>query len=502
MPASTPSLTLHQLLCAASCPPPASFDPHSITITGLDYDSRRIQHGYLFFAFPGDHVDGAQFAPEAVARGAVAVVAHSQPPPAFPVPWIVTPHPRRVMALMARAFYPHVAEQLLLTGATGTNGKTTTCTLHDSILRAAGFQTALIGTISHQIAGQSRRAINTTPESLDLYRMFDELLLAGGRHATIEVSSHALALGRCLGFRFQTAIFTNLSRDHLDFHHTMEAYFDAKSELFRGQHAPPPRFAVLNADDSWAHRIPIAPTTQTIWYGLGQTATLRAADVHASFSGLRFTVHWHGAQFPVHSPLTGLINVYNILAAFAAALCNQLPHDAILEGIRRCSAVAGRFEKVDQGQPFLVVVDYAHTDDALRNTIQTARSLASGRVITVFGCGGNRDRDKRPLMGQVAGSLSDYVVLTSDNPRDEDPLAIIHDALAGLSRTGAPFHLQPDRAAAIAHAIAAAHPGDVVLIAGKGHEDYQVLAGGRSIHFDDREVARACLRQAGYPRSL
>lgn len=492
-------MTLSELLAAARLTLPESFVERSITITGLDYDSRRIRSGYLFFAFRGAKADGREFAFDAASRGAAAIVSESPAPPDFPLPWIAVPHGRRALAGMARAFYSRVAAQLLLTGATGTNGKTTTCVLHDTILRAAGLRTALVGTIEYHVAGEIRKAVNTTPESVDLYRLYAELLDRGGRHATMEVSSHALALGRVHGFRFHAALFTNLTQDHLDYHGSMQAYFDAKCELFRGQDAPPPRFAILNSGDEWARRIPLSPETEPIWYGLDPKANLRAENIESGFHGLSFDVVWQGRRYAVQSPLAGLFNVYNILAAFGAGLANGIAPELIVEAIASRASVSGRFERVDEGQPFLVVVDYAHTDDALRNIISTARSLTSRRVITLFGCGGDRDRDKRPRMGEAAARGSDFVVLTSDNPRSEDPLAIIADAAEGVLRTATPHAIEPDRAAAIRIALEHAQPGDVVLIAGKGHEDYQVLK-DRTIHFDDREVARAILRESGYER--
>jgi UDP-N-acetylmuramoyl-L-alanyl-D-glutamate--2,6-diaminopimelate ligase len=467
-----------------------------ISIAGLEYDSRRVTAGDGFFAFPGARADGRQFARDAVARGASAVFSESPAPDGFAAPWIEVAHGRRALALMSRRLYPSVLE-LTLTGITGTNGKTTTCYLIDSILRAAGHITGQVGTIEYHVAGEIRKAVNTTPESLDLYRLFDELRGKGGSHATMEVSSHALALGRVWGLRFAVAVFTNLTQDHLDFHRTMEEYFDAKSELFRGQDAPAPEAAVLNHDDEWAHRIDLAQVRRPIWYGLGEGAALRAVNVEMGFDGLRFDVEWEGRRWPVRSGLAGLFNVYNILAAFGAGLAHQVAPETIAAAIEARRAVPGRFERVDAGQPFLVVVDYSHTGDALRNAIQAARGLTQGRVITLFGCGGDRDRSKRPLMGQAAGAASDFVVLTSDNPRSEDPLAIISDALVGLRRTGVEHVIEPDRGLAIHRAIAAARPGDVVLLAGKGHEDYQVL-NGRTIHFDDREVARQALGQAGF----
>ena len=465
-------------------------------ITSLEYDSRRVTSGSGFFAFPGANADGRLFASDALARGAAAVFSESSAVPGFTGLWVPVPHGRRALALMSRRMYPSVAE-LQLTGITGTNGKTTTCYLIDTILRAAGHITGQVGTIGYHVAGEARKAVNTTPESLDLYRLFDELRRQGGSHATMEVSSHALALGRVWGLRFAVAVFTNLTQDHLDFHGTMEAYFGAKSELFRGQDAPPPETAVLNHDDEWAHRIAIAPATRPIWYGFGEGAALRAVNAQMDFSGLRFDVEYEGRRWPVRSGLAGRFNVYNILAAFGAGLAHGVAPETIVSAIAERNAVPGRFERVDAGQPFLVVVDYSHTGDALRNAIQAARALAKGRVITLFGCGGDRDRSKRPLMGQAAGESSDYVVLTSDNPRSEDPLDIVNDALVGLLRTGVEHAVEPDRRRAIHHAVAAARPGDVVLLAGKGHEDYQVLK-ERTIHFDDREVAREALAEVGF----
>jgi UDP-N-acetylmuramoyl-L-alanyl-D-glutamate--2,6-diaminopimelate ligase len=488
-------VALADLLSAAGLP--ATDRVGHLPVSGLDYDSRRVGPGFLFFAFPGAQVDGRRFAADAVARGACAVVSELPAPEGFAAPWIVVPRGRLALALMARRFYPRVAS-VRLTGITGTNGKTTTCFLADAILRAAGKVTAMVGTIRYHVAGSERKAVNTTPESLDLYRLFDELAALGGTHASMEVSSHALALGRVEGLRFIVAVFTNLTQDHLDFHKTMEAYFKAKCELFGGQHAPPPDTAVLNADDEWARRVPVRAGGRTIWYGLSDRATLRATNIAMGFDGLRFDLTWEGRRHTVRSRLAGEINVYNILAAVGACIGHGMSLEAILPGVEALAAVPGRFERVDLGQPFLVAVDYAHTDDALRNAIRIARKLARGRVITLFGCGGDRDRAKRPKMGRAAGEGSDMVVLTSDNPRSEDPMAIISDALAGLRETGREHLVEPDREKAIAAAVGAAKSGDVVLLAGKGHEDYQVLAGGRTIHFDDREAAAKALRSLGF----
>ena len=467
------------------------------TVTGLEYDSRRIGSGNLFFAFEGHHADGRRFAADALARGAVAVVSQSARPADFSGNWIEVEHGRRALALAARNFYGKPDERVRVTGITGTNGKTTTAYLVDAVLRATNQTTALIGTIEYHLGPRILPAVNTTPESLDLVRILAELESIGGTYATMEVSSHALALGRVYGLNFHTALFTNLTRDHLDFHSSMEEYFVAKRQLFDGPGGPPPRFAVLNWDDEYARRICCASTTEVFWYGFGNEAAVRASKVSSTLEGLRFEVEYGSTRFPVESALMGRINVYNILAACAAGLTFGLGPETIAKGIAACSAVPGRFERVYEGQPFAVIVDYAHTDDALRNTIRIARELTPNRVITLFGCGGDRDRSKRPLMGQAAAEMSDFVIVTSDNPRSEDPLDILNDALVGLRRYDTPHLIEPDRATAIQRAIEKAQPGDVVILAGKGHENYQVLK-DRTIPFDDRDVARKLLRSFGY----
>jgi UDP-N-acetylmuramoyl-L-alanyl-D-glutamate--2,6-diaminopimelate ligase len=472
-------------------------------IRGLEYDSRRVGEGSLFFAFPGSRADGRQFANDALARGAVAVASESECPPDAPgcppgpARWIQVEHGRQALALAARNYYGKPDERLGLTGITGTNGKTTTAYLIDSILRASGHTTALVGTIEYHLAGRVLPAVNTTPESLDLVRLFAELERAGGTHATLEVSSHALALGRVYGLNFHTAVFTNLTRDHLDFHGAMENYFAAKQTLIEGAGGPPPRFAVLNRDDEYARKLKVNAKTEVLWYGLGHERDLRALHISSGFHGLRFDVQYGKLRLAVESPLIGRINVYNILAACGAGLSYGIAAEEIAKGIAGLRAVPGRFERVDQGQPFVVVVDYAHTDDALRNVIAVARGLNPKRVITLFGCGGDRDRSKRPLMGQAAAEASDFVVLTSDNPRSEDPLAIMNDALVGIRRVDVPHVVEPDRAAAIARALKEAREGDLVILAGKGHETSQVLK-DKTIPFDDRVVAREVLRGYGY----
>jgi UDP-N-acetylmuramoyl-L-alanyl-D-glutamate--2,6-diaminopimelate ligase len=466
-------------------------------VAGLEYDSRKVGKGFLFWAFPGARVDGRLFAAKAMERGALAVVSELDPPTGFSNPWLHVRHGRDALATAAKNFYRAPDEHLGLTGVTGTNGKTTTSFLIDSVLRADGRTTALIGTIEYHLAGRVLKAPNTTPESLDLFRIFDQLLQQGGRNATMEVSSHALALGRVHGLAFHTAVFTNLTRDHLDFHGTMESYFAAKRLLFLPEQGPAPPFAVLNYDDAWARQIEPPARTEVFWYGFGEGAAFRARNVRYSFEGLSFDLDAGGKTHTFRSPLVGNINVYNALAAVCTGLSYGIDIGKIATGIEQCRSVPGRFERVDKGQPFLVVVDYAHTDDALRNLIAVARGLKPKRVITLFGCGGDRDRNKRPLMGMAAAENSDYVVLTSDNPRSEDPVAVINDALVGLRRFDTPHAIEVDRETGIRKAISEAKSGDIVLIAGKGHETYQVLR-DLTIDFDDREVARRVLAEMGY----
>jgi UDP-N-acetylmuramoyl-L-alanyl-D-glutamate--2,6-diaminopimelate ligase len=492
-------MTLAQVLSGVKLKGELARDVMGREVAGLEYDSRRVGKDFVFFAFAGSRVDGRGFAQEATARGALAVVSDQPRPTGFSGAWVEVEHGRRALASAARNFYHQVDERVLFTGITGTNGKTTTSYLIDSILRTAGFVTGLVGTIEYRLAGDVLHAANTTPESLDVLRLADELEQRGGSRFTMEVSSHALALGRVSGIRFHTAVFTNLTRDHLDFHRTMEEYAAAKRMLFFPSDSPAPAWSVLNFDDPTAQGF-ANPTSRVTWYGLSAGAGLTAEDITSGFDGLRFDLRYEGARQPVESTLVGRINVLNILAAAGTGVSYGIDLPTIARGIAECHAVPGRFERVDAGQPFLVVVDYAHTDDALRNVIQVARGLTQGHVITLFGCGGDRDRSKRPLMGMAAAELSDFVVLTSDNPRSEDPLDIMNDAMVGLRRFDTPYAAEPDRARAIRRALDEAQPGDVVLLAGKGHETYQVLKEGK-IDFDDRETARRILGSLGYGKS-
>ncbi len=493
-------MNLAQILAGARLRTSLPEDLAGLAVEGLEYDSRRVRKNTLFFAFQGRHADGRSFAQDAVAGGALAVVSELPRPEGFQAPWIEVEHGRQALALAARRFYGAPDERLVLTGITGTNGKTTVAYLVDSILSAAGKTTALVGTIEYRVAGEIRPAPNTTPESLDLYRLFSELEQRMGSHVTMEVSSHALALGRVYGIQFHTAVFTNLTVDHLDFHQTMEQYSAAKQLLFEGCGAPPPRYAAVNLDDPYGRQLTLSAATARLTYALEAEAMVRAAGVRADFGRPEFRFG------DPRRPRAGALGPHR------DHQCLQHPGrwlrragrpgstcETIAAGIEQCRAVPGRFERVDEGQPFTVVVDYAHTDDALRNAIRAARGLEPHRVITLFGCGGDRDRTKRPLMGAAAAELSDFVVLTSDNPRSEDPLAIMNDAMVGIRRYDVPSFAEPDREKAIYRALSEAGPGDLVLLAGKGHETYQILQ-GRTIAFDDREVARRVLRGFGYGR--
>jgi len=462
-------------------------------------DSRKVQPSALFVAMQGAATDGNLYAREAVSRGAAAVLSAAAAPTGWPreIPWLEVREPRKALAIASANFYGRPAEALKLVGVTGTNGKTTTTSLIDSILRASGAKTGLFGTIAYHTPRSEHPAPNTTPESLDLQRFFAEIRDAGGSYATLEASSHALAMDRLWGCHFAVAVFTNLTRDHIDFHKTFENYFEAKRRLFEGTGSGVPDVAVVNADDQWGRKL-AGLAKSTLTYGLQNGSDLKAKRFQLSFNGLSFVAQTPNGAIEVESALVGRINVYNILAAIGAAIGLRLSNETIETGIRNLQAVSGRFESVDRGQPFLVVVDYAHTDDALENLIRTARELnAKGRIITAFGCGGSRDRTKRPIMGELSGRLSDLSILTSDNPRQEDPLKIISDIVVGMQKSGGKYMIEPDRAKAIRLAIEEAQAGDIVLLAGKGHEDYQIFA-DRTIHFDDREEARKALEARGY----
>jgi UDP-N-acetylmuramoyl-L-alanyl-D-glutamate--2,6-diaminopimelate ligase len=457
-----------------------------LEITGLAYDTRTVAPGTLFFCVPGFSRDGHDFAPDAIARGAVALVVER--PLHLTVPEIRVPSVRAAMAPAAAAFYDDPTNTLQTVGVTGTNGKTTTAFVVGALLEAHGLQTGLLGTVKSVIGGADRSVERTTPEAIDLQRTFREMLDAGDVACSMEVSSHALELHRADAIHFAAAIFTNLTQDHLDFHETMERYYAAKRRLFEPGRA---RHRVVNVDDPYGARL-AAELPDAATYAVDREATYQATDLHTEKSGSRFTVHGPDGAVSLNSPLPGRFNVYNVLGAFAAARALGVPLDVAAGAIETAGHVPGRFEPVDAGQDFAVLVDYAHTPDSLENVLRAARGLTDGRLHVVFGCGGDRDRGKRPMMGEIAKRLADRVIVTSDNPRSEDPEAIIDEILAG---SGADVEHDADRRSAIAAAIASAGSGDVVVIAGKGHEQGQEFVGGRKVPFDDVTVARDALKE-------
>lgn len=491
-------------------------------IAGVEYDSRRVGRGALFIAMLGGTTDGNRYIGKAVEQGAAAVVTDSAAAfaetalrfPEAALAEVPAGGGRRAMAAICMNFFGHPEKPMALSGVTGTNGKTTTAFLLEAMLTAPtrvggpgdaiGRKSVLMGTIENHVAGQVREAAHTTPESRDVVALLREGADAGATEAVMEVSSHALAQGRVYGLPFDVAIFTNLTQDHLDFHGTMEEYFAAKRMLFDGGNGTVPRVAVVNADDPYGVRLAEAARAagaEVFRYGL-KGGEWRAEDAAMTAGGMRFRLRAPGGSVEMRTRLTGRVNLYNLLAASGAAAARGMTLEEIAAGAAGLECVPGRFQTVDEGQPFTVVVDYAHTDDALRNLTALAREFAGPgrRVITVFGCGGDRDRAKRPKMGRAAGEGSDLVVLTSDNPRSEEPEAILADALPGVTATHTEFVVEADRARAIGLAVEAARAGDIVLIAGKGHEKQQVLR-DRTIPFDDAAVAAEALRglSGGWP---
>ena len=474
-------------------------------IAGVDYDSRRVREGFVFVAIKGDTTDGNRYIDAAIKAGAAAVVTDNPNEPSRGnLPWAVVPQGRRALARLSANFYKHPAEKLAITGVTGTNGKTTTTFLVEGLLCEAGRKDALIGTVEYHLPGKVLPSPHTTPEALELNQILYEALQLGATEAVMEVSSHGLAQGRVFGIPYDVAIFTNLTRDHLDYHGTMEGYFDAKRVMFEGSGTEPPRCAVINVEDEYGRKLlDVASTRSQVVYSYGvESGDFHAEHLEMTPMGNRFMLTTPSGPVLTTSPLLGRVNVYNVIAASAAAFARGVTLEQISSGAVKMNRVPGRFEKVDAGQPFAVVVDYAHTDDALKNLTRLGREFVSrsgkqGRVITVFGCGGDRDRAKRPLMGDAAGRGSDFVVVTSDNPRSEDPLMIINDSLPGLQRSGVRYTAEPDRRKAIALALSEANSGDIVLIAGKGHEKTQTTREG-VFPFDDFEVAREELAKLGY----
>jgi UDP-N-acetylmuramoyl-L-alanyl-D-glutamate--2,6-diaminopimelate ligase len=476
-------------------------------VTGVEYDSRRVRKGSVFVAMKGGSTDGNRYVEKAIAAGVLGIITDSSPTfdhllvfqPGLPV--LEVEHGRRALAQASAAFFGHPERKLAAIGITGTNGKTTTAFLIEALLNAAARKTVLVGTIEYHVAGEVRPGVHTTPESRDLFELMAEGWERGATELVTEVSSHALDQGRAAGVNFDVAVFTNLTRDHLDYHQTMEKYFAAKRLLFDGTVYPAPRAAVINAHDPHAEELAEAARkagAEVRTYGIGG-GDWRAANYSLTPGGAVLELETPAGAAKVNSHLAGEVNILNLLAALTAAHARGVPFAELIESVPSLKPVPGRFQSVDAGQPFTVIVDYAHTDDALRNLTALARQMTakSGRrVITLFGCGGDRDRTKRPKMGQAAGAGSDFVVATSDNPRSEEPLAILAEIEPGLKQSGVRYTIEPDRAAAIRLALKEAAAGDVVLIAGKGHEKEQILAGG-VVPFDDAEIALSTLKESG-----
>ena len=484
-------------------------------IAGVEYDSRRVVAGSVFVAMRGGTTDGNRYIASALKQGAAGIVTDSAEAFALlasehpGVPRLLVEHGRTALAQASAAFFAHPERRLKATGVTGTNGKTTTAFLIEALLNAAARSTILVGTIEYRVAGEIRPSAHTTPESRDLFELMADGVSRGATELVMEVSSHALDQGRVAGIGYDVAVFTNLTRDHLDYHGTMERYFDAKKLLFDGTRYPAPRVAVLHEHDTHSPALRQAAEqagAEVVTFGIGEQSDWRAEDLRLTPSGAEFTLIAPDGSAKVRSGLAGEVNALNLLAALAAAHARGVPFGELVDAIPRLKPVPGRFQPVNAGQPFTVIVDYAHTDDALRNLTALARQLVAGaqarpernaRVLTLFGCGGDRDRTKRPKMGQAAGEGSDFVVVTSDNPRSEDPQAIIAEILPGVGSTGVRYAVEADRATAIALILSEARPGDAVLIAGKGHEKQQILQDG-PIFFDDAQVALSALRTLGY----
>ena len=472
-----------------------------IEVTDVTHNSRQAGPGFLFVAIRGALFDAHKFVPQVIEQGAVGVISEQEPPDNFQGAWLQVRNIRRAMALAAAEVNHHPSRELQLVGITGTNGKTTTAYLIASIPEAAGEPAAMTGTVEYRIGKERQKAERTTPEAPDMQRLLRRAVEAGCKTAVMECSSQAMDFHRCDALEYSVAVFSNLTRDHLDYHITMENYWYAKRRLFDGRLGTRPRNSVINVDDPYG--VELANELErdglkVIRYALKADADVTARNPEFSLAGMKFQLQTPAGKCDFHSPLVGPPHIYNTLAAVASGLALGYDLDVISMALEKCGGAPGRFERVAHSGDFAVVVDYAHSDDALLNVLRTARDVTKGRIITVFGCGGDRDRSKRAPMGQAAGSLSDVVILTSDNPRTEDPQTILSDAEAGIQETGKPYKKIADRREAIYDAVTQAKSNDLVLIAGKGHEDYQII--GREVfQFDDKEVAREALaKKAGH----
>lgn len=456
-------------------------------IRGIAYNSKDVQKGYLFVCITGFKADGHVYAMDAVKRGAAAIVVEKEIELPEGTTVIKVRDSREALSLISAAYFDHPASKLKLIGVTGTNGKTTTTYLIKSILEKAGFKTGLVGTISNIIGDKVIDSKNTTPESYDLQKMLNEMVNEEMDYCVMEVSSHSLELKRVAGCHFNVGIFTNLTRDHLDFHKTFENYLNAKLKLFKQSGT-----AVVNIDDEYSDRILNGIDIPAVTYSEKKDSDIKAEKLKITSKYSSFILKCRGSETPIKLPMPGRFNVYNALAAASACICEGIPLNIIKEGLESVSGVPGRSEVIDSGRDFTIIIDYAHTPDGLENILNTVHEYAQSRIITLFGCGGDRDKTKRPIMGEIAGRLSDICIVTSDNPRTEDPEAIIDDILPGIKKTGTYYRVIINRWEAIKAALSIAGKDDVVLIAGKGHETYQVLKEGK-IHFDEREIVRDIL---------
>ena len=478
-----------------------------VGVTGIQYNSKKVKKGSVFVAIKGFNQDGTKYVKDAVDNGAVGIIVEEEIAKEIATPIktyilnqkgaittaITVEDSRKALASLSADFFDHPSKELNVIGITGTNGKTTISFIIDSILQSANKKTGVIGTINYRFGGKVIPALQTTPESLDLQKMFREMLNKKIDYCILEVSSHSLTLNRVYKTNFAIGVFTNLTQDHLDFHNTKEDYFKAKEKLFMEYNL---KKAVINIDDPYGKSISKKTSAETITVGIKEKGDIQARDIEISINGSKFTVKTPEGEIKIVSSLTGCHNVYNILCAIGVAIASDIPLEKIKKGIRSLQNIPGRFEKIDEGQNFTLAVDYAHTDDALKNVIKAARELTDKRIITVFGCGGNRDKEKRMKMGKIAGKYGDYTIITSDNPRNEDPASIAAYIEKGIKKTTnkQKYCLILEREKAIEQAVNMAKKGDVVIIAGKGHEKYQIF-GDHRIHFDDCEVAKKMIKK-------
>jgi UDP-N-acetylmuramoyl-L-alanyl-D-glutamate--2,6-diaminopimelate ligase len=464
-------------------------------IQGIAYSSKSVKPGDMFAALKGVKKDGFEFVGEALNNGAAVILSDQPKPENLAKAWIQVSDTREALAQCSANFYSHPSQKMKVVGITGTKGKTTITYLLEEILNKTQFVPGIIGTISYKGPGMNLTARLTTPEAPDLQRLLSEMLAKGATHCVMEVSSHALELKRVVGIGFDVVVFANLSGDHLDYHQSMDRYFEAKKKLFFLNHKK--RMAVVNRDDPWGQKLIAQLPAGAITFGIEPGAMVAAENINLTEKGIETLVKYPSGQLTLSSPLLGKPNLYNILASIAVALTLNLPVSAIKEGIASLKGIPGRFEKIDNSLGLHVFVDYAHTDDALKNLLETVRGFNPRRIILVFGAGGDRDKTKRPRMGEAAGRLADWTIITSDNPRSEDPLAIISDIEAGIKKTGTQnYQIIPDRREAIEQALSLGTEGDYILVAGKGHEDYQIIK-DQILHFDDAEVIQEILQKKG-----